>query len=74
MVTGMERMNEVSKGEALGKNSQVARLRKIVRQTKGSLLLGVILLVLLFSASIGYAVVSHDQLESTMFLKLYRLG
>ena len=50
MVTSMEKMNEVSNGEVLGKNSQVARLRKIVKQTNFSLILGIVLLVLLFFA------------------------
>lgn len=74
MVTGMEKKNEVSNGEVLGKNSQVARLRKIVKQTNFSLLLGIVLLVLLFFASISYALVSNEQLESTMYLNQYRLG
>lgn len=70
----MENLNEVSKEEVFGKNSQAARLKKIVKQTKGSLVLGVVLLLLLFAASIGYALVSHEQLESTMYLNQYRLG
>lgn len=74
MVTGMEKMKEVSNGEVLGKNSQVARLRKIVKQTNFSLVLGIVLLVLLFFASISYAFVSNEQLESTMYLNQYRLG
>ena len=69
MVTGMEKTKEM-----LGKNSQVARLRKIVKQTKGSLVAGVILLILLFIASVGYEVVSSEQLESTMYLNQYRIG
>lgn len=60
--------------EVLGKNSQVARLRKIVKQTNFSLVLGIVLLVLLFFASISYAFVSNEQLESTMYLNQYRLG
>lgn len=48
MVAGMEKTRGRATGEVLGKNSQVARLRKIVKQTKGSLVLGVILLLLLF--------------------------
>ncbi|MDE7203727.1 MAG: methyl-accepting chemotaxis protein [Lachnospiraceae bacterium] len=67
-------MNEVSNGEVLGKNSQVARLRKIVKQTNFSLVLGIVLLILLFFASISYAFVSNEQLESTMYLNQYRLG
>lgn len=74
MVASMEKMNEVSNGEVLGKNSQVARLRKIVKQTNFSLILGIVLLVLLFFASISYAFVSNEQLESTMYLNQYRLG
>lgn len=74
MVTGMEKRKETPTSEALGKNSQVARLRKIVKQTNFSLVLGIVLLVLLFFASISYAVVSNEQLESTMYLNQYRLG
>lgn len=70
----MEKMKEAPTGEVLGKNSQVARLRKIVKQTNFSLVLGIILLVLLFFASISYAFVSNEQLESTMYLNQYRLG
>ncbi len=61
-------------GTVYGKNSQAARLKKIVKQTRGSLVLGVVLLALLFFASVGYAVVSQEQLESTMYLNQYRLG
>lgn len=49
-------------------------MRKIVKQTNFSLVLGIILLVLLFFASISYALVSNEQLESTMYLNQYRLG
>jgi methyl-accepting chemotaxis protein len=74
MVASMEKTREGTTGEVLGKNSQVARLRKIVKQTKGSLVLGVVLLMLLFFASVSYAWVSTEQLESTMYLNQYRLG
>ena len=74
MVTSMEKKKEAPTSEALGKNSQVARLRKIVKQTNFSLVLGIVLLVLLFFASISYALVSNEQLESTMYLNQYRLG
>lgn len=70
----MEKMKEAPTREVLGKNSQVARLRKIVKQTNFSLVLGIVLLVLLFFASISYAFVSNEQLESTMYLNQYRLG
>ncbi|MDE7478221.1 MAG: methyl-accepting chemotaxis protein, partial [Lachnospiraceae bacterium] len=36
--------------------------------------MGIVLLVLLFSACISYALVSKEQLESTMYLNQYRLG
>lgn len=49
-------------------------MRKIVKQTNFSLVLGIVLLVLLFFASISYAFVSNEQLESTMYLNQYRLG
>ncbi len=74
MFTSIEKKKEAPTSEALGKNSQVARLRKIVKQTNFSLVLGIILLVLLFFASISYALVSNEQLESTMYLNQYRLG
>ncbi len=67
-------MEMMKTNEVLGKNSQVARLRKIVKQTNFSLVLGIVLLVLLFFASISYAFVSNEQLESTMYLNQYRLG
>lgn len=74
MVASMEKRKEATTNEVLGKNSQVARLRKIVKQTNFSLVLGIVLLVLLFFACISYAVVSNEQLESTMYLNQYRLG
>ena len=74
MVTSMEKMKETAASEVLGKNSQVARLRRIVKQTNFSLVLGIVLLVLLFFASISYAFISNEQLESTMYLNQYRLG
>lgn len=74
MVTSMEKMKETAVSEVLGKNSQVARLRRIVKQTNFSLVLGIVLLVLLFFASISYAFISNEQLESTMYLNQYRLG
>lgn len=74
MVTGMEKRKEASNSEVSGKNSQAARLRKIVKQTNISLVLGVVLLALLFFSSIGYAFIAGEQLESTMYLNQYRLG
>lgn len=70
----MEKKKETPTSEVFGKNSQVARLRKIVKQTNFSLVLGIVLLVLLFFASVSYAFVANEQLESTMYLNQYRLG
>ena len=61
----MERSNDRATGEPLGKNSQVGRLMKIVRQTNISLILGVVLLVLLFIVSVGYVNAAHEELESS---------
>ena len=67
-------MNEVTTKQALGKNSQVARLKKIIKQTRFSLILGVVLLVLLIVASASYVSISDEELESTLALNQYRLG
>ncbi|MCH5344470.1 MAG: methyl-accepting chemotaxis protein, partial [Acetatifactor sp.] len=70
----MEEMNELATQQALGKNSQAARFKKIIKQTRFSLILGVILLVLLVIASISYVRISQEELESAMALKQYRVG
>lgn len=70
----MEEKNKAAAKQALGKNSQVARLKKIVKQTRFSLILGVVLLVLLIVASASYVGISNEELESSMALNRYRLG
>ena len=70
----MGEKSKASTKQALGKNSQVARLKKIIKQTKFSLILGVVLLVLLIVASASYVSISNEELESTMALNQYRLG
>lgn len=70
----MGEKNKAAAKQALGKNSQVARLKKIVKQTRFSLILGVVLLVLLIAASASYVGISNEELESTMALNRYRLG
>lgn len=62
-VAGMKE-KETDTMEALGKNSQVGRLRKIVRETYVFLAAGGLLLVLLLVASIGYISASQDQLKT----------
>ena len=70
----MGEMNELTTQRALGKNSQVARLEKIINQTRFSLILGVVLLVLLIVASVSYISIAREELESSMALSQYRLG
>lgn len=70
----MGETNEPAVKQALGKNSQVARLKKIIKQTKFSLILGDVLLALLIVASVSYINISNEQLESTMALNQYRMG
>ena len=70
----MGETNEPAAKQALGKNSQVARLKKIIKQTKFSLILGDVLLVLLIVASVSYINISNEALESTMALNQYRMG
>lgn len=70
----MGEKNKASTKQTLGKNSQVARLKKIVKQTRFSLILGVVLLALLIVASASYVSISSEELESTMALNQYRLG
>ena len=70
----MGEMNELATRQAVGKNSQVARLKKIIKQTKFSLILGDALLALLIVASVSYINISNEALESTMALNQYRMG
>ena len=70
----MGEMNEPAAQQALGKNSQVARLKKIIKETRVSLITGVVLLVLLIIASVSYVRITYEQLESTMSLSQYRMG
>lgn len=70
----MGEKNKPAERQALGKNSQVARLKKIIKQTKFSLILGDALLALLIIASVSYINISNEALESTMALNQYRMG
>lgn len=59
---------------AIGKNSQIAHLKKIVRNTRTSLIAGIALLVLLFLSAAGFIKVSQQQVDCTMYLNQYRIG
>ena len=71
---GKDATNDVMQGMAIGKNSQIARLNKIAKETKVSLGIGIVLLVLFFVSMIGFALVSKHQIDCTMYLNQYRLG
>ena len=70
----MGEINELTTQHALGKNSQAARFKKIINETKISLILGVILLVLLIVAGASYISITREELESSMALNQYRMG
>ncbi|MCH5255904.1 MAG: response regulator [Lachnospiraceae bacterium] len=70
----MEEMNESATQQVLGKNSQAARFRKIIKQTRYSLIVGAVLLVLLIIANVSYISISQEELESSLALKQYRMG
>lgn len=57
-----------------GKNSQIARLKKIAKDTNISLAIGIVLLFLFFLSMVNFALVSKNQLDCTMYLNQYRLG
>lgn len=62
------------KEEFVSKNSQEYRLKKIVKSSHLSLIIGVVLLMLLILASILVAWVSDEQIENAMYLNQYRLA
>lgn len=62
------------KEEFLSKNSQEYRLKKIVKSSHISLVVGMILLILFILASVLMIRVSDKCLENTMYLNQYRLG
>lgn len=66
--------NDVTQGMAVGKNSQIARLRRIAKETKGSLAIGIVLLGLFFVSMVIFALESKHQVDCTMYLNQYRLG
>ena len=70
----MEEMNEPAAPQSLRKNSQTARFQKIIKETRFSLILGGILLILLVVASISYIRISQEETESSMALSQYRMG
>lgn len=66
--------NDGMQGMTLGKNSQIARLKRIAKETKGSLAVGIVLLGLFFVSMIIFALESKHQVDCTMYLNQYRLG
>ena len=71
---GKDATNDVMQGMAIGKNSQIARLKRIAKETKVSLAIGIVLLVLFFVSMVGFALESRHQIDCTMYLNQYRLG
>lgn len=66
--------NDVAQGPVPGKNSQIARLKKIAKETNVSLVIGIVLLLLFFLSMVNFALESRNQLDCTMYLNQYRLG
>lgn len=66
--------NDVAQGMVFGKNSQIVRLKKIVRDTNFSLIIGVVLLALFLISMLIFAAASKQQIDCTMYLNQYRLG
>ena len=60
--------------QTYGANSQVMRLKKIIKRSKISLIAGSVLLILFFAASVVSNRLASEQLESTMYLNQYRMG
>ena len=60
--------------QTYGAHSQAMRLKKNIKKSKISLIVGSVLLILLFSTSIVSNRLVSEQLESTMYLNQYRMG
>lgn len=60
--------------QTYGAHSQAMRLKKIIKKSKISLIVGSVLLILLFATSIVSNRLASEQLESTMYLNQYRMG
>ena len=60
--------------QTYGAHSQAMRLKKNIKKSKISLIVGSVLLILLFSTSIVSNRLVSEQLESTMYLTQYRMG
>ena len=70
----MNDTNDVAQEPVPGKNSQIARLKKIAKDTNVSLVIGIVLLLLFFLSMVNFALESRHQLDCTMYLNQYRLG
>lgn len=71
---GKNATNDGMQGIAIGKNSQIARLKKIAKETNVSLVIGIVLLILFFLSMVNFALESKHQIDCTMYLNQYRLG
>lgn len=71
---GKNDTNDVTQEPVLGKNSQIARLKKIVKDTNLALIIGVVLLFLLLMSMLTFASEAKQQMNCTMYLNQYRLG
>ena len=60
--------------QTYGAHSQAMRLKKNIKKSQISLIVGSVLLILLFSTSIVSNRLASEQLESTMYLNQYRMG
>lgn len=69
-----ETKGKTIKGKTVGRESQSVRLNQIVKQTRGTVIAGVALLVIFTVANIFLAFVNANQLNTTMYLNQYRLG
>lgn len=65
---------DVTREPVLGKNSQIARLKKIVKDTNRALIVGIVLLFLLLLSMLTFASEARQQMNCTMYLNQYRLG
>ncbi len=65
---------EKVKEEQISKKSQEYRLKRIVKHSHISLVVGTVLLTLLILASVFMTRVSDKRMENTMYLNQYRLG
>ena len=69
-----QKKQKTKEHEQYGKNSQALLLKKKVKQSKISMVVGGIFLVTSFVISLFLSNVEEEQLETTMYLNQYRMG